>query len=293
MHLWGGGNDGIQRWQLADGREVGKETGVQLRAISVSRDGKWIVYGTDDSGASVWDVELHRNLIQVEGKKRVSAVDVSPDSATFATGTAGNDEKASVWSITTGKRLVGPLKHDNSVTGVRFSPDGEHIATFIPGGSVRIFHSRNGDQLLDIKATRPSQWPTSVTPLVWSDDGQRVFTISDNKIRSFAVSTGSQLVESPILDGVRSISLAGNGNFIATVADHAISFLDSSTLAKVGTAIENSESMWSIAISLDSSQIATGRIDGKITIHDLANLLPDSYGPFHVSIWLSSSWLVG
>ena len=85
------------------------------------------------------------------------------------------------------------------------------------------------------------------------------FTVSNDKnIRSFALSTGSQLAESPILNNNHSISLAGNGRFISTVADHAISFLESSTLASIGTSIEDSERVWSIAISMDSSQIATG-----------------------------------
>ena len=282
-HLLGGGDDGTPRWRLADGQEVGKQMGMQLLAISVSRDLKRVVCGTRNGGASAWDAEMHEKVVNVEDTTSVYAVDVSPDSTKFATGTTRYE--ASVWSITTGQRLVGPLKHTNDVTGIRFSPDGELVATFTPGGSVCIFDSHNGDQRLDIKADRPSRWTFGVTPLVWSDDGRQIFAILDNnKIKSFAFPTGSQLAESPILNYERSISLAGNGKFIATVSDQAISFLDSSTLAKIGTSIEDSKCMRSIAISLDSSQIAIGRLDGTIIIHDLASFLPDSHGPFHVSI---------
>ena len=283
MYLLGGGEDGIRRWQLADGQEVGKQMGMQLQAIAVSRDCKWIVCGMFEGGASVWDIELHEKVIDVEGRTTVRAVDVSPDSTRFATGTGVDDNKASVWSITTGLRLVGPLIHDNDVTGIRFSPSGEHIATSSQSSSVRIFDSRNGDQLIDIATTSPQMWP--FIPLAWSNDGHRIFSVSDDyKIKSFDISTGSQLAESPILkQNDQSISLAGNGRFIATVADHAISFLDTSTLAKIGTAIENSGVMRSIVISSDSSQIATGRRDGKIDIYNLVDFLPDSYGPFHVS----------
>ena len=283
-HLLGGGDGGIRQWRLADSdaREVGKQTGIKLRAICVSRDQKWIVCGADP-GASVWDAEMHEKLIDVEGTKTVSAVDVSPDSARFVIGTGYGDEKASVWNLRTGERLVGPLRHDNAVAGVKFSPDGEHIATFIPSGSVRIFDSHSGDQLIAINTTTRPEWP--ITPLVWSNDGHQLFTVSNAKqIKSFSVSTGSQLVESPILNNDHTIALAGNGKFIATVANHAISFLDTTALTKIGTAINDSERMWSVAISSDSSQIATGRADGKIIIRDLADFLPDSYGPFHVSI---------
>ena len=252
---------------------------MNLNAISMSRDGKWVVCGTR-AGASVWDAELREKVVDVDGINDVRAVDVSPDSTRFATGAYG---EGNIWGITTGERLVGPLKHDTIVNGIRFSPNGEQIAISGYAGSVRIFDSRIGDQLINIDTTTCSAWP--ITPLAWSHDSQQIFVLSnDSKIESFDASTGSQLAESPILNDDYSISLAGNGKFIATVTDHAISFLDTSTLAKIGPVIEDSERMWSIAISLDSSRVAIGREDGKIIIHDLANYLPDSYGPFHVSI---------
>ena len=275
-HLLGGGDDGIRRWQLADGQEVGKQTGMNLHAISVSRDGKWVVCGTRER-ASVWDAELHEEIIGVEGGNWVLAVDVSPDSTKFATGIFNSE--VSIWDITSGERLVGPLKHGRDVNGVRFSPNGEYIATACWGGSIRIFDSRKGSQLIDIDTTTRQAW--GITPLAWSNDARRIFTVSqDNKIKSFAVSTGSQLAASPILNDSLSISLAGNDKFIAAVAKDALSFLDTPTLAKVGTAIQGE---WVAGISLDSGRVATGGVDGKIIIHDLANFLPDSYGPFQVS----------
>ena len=255
-------------------KRSGSKPGTQLQAISVSRDGEWVVCGTR-KGASVWDAELHERIIDVEIGQWVLAVDVSPDSTKFATGTS---EGASIWNFTSGERLVGPLKHDNHVTGVRFSLNGEHIAASRWGGSVRIFNSRNGSQLIDINTVTRAAWST--TPLGWSNDAQRIFSLSDdNRIKSFAVSTGSQLAASPILDHSYSISLAGNNKFIAAVTSDAITFLDTTILAKVGTAIEGE---WSYPVSLDSSRVANGRRDGKIIIHDLANFLPDSYDPFQI-----------
>ena len=279
-HVLGGSGGGIQRWRLADGQEVGRQAGMRLYAISVSRDGKWVVCGTEE-GAHVWDAEIQEKVVDVEGGNDVTAVDVSPDSTTFATGTYGGE--GNIWSITTGERLVGLLEHDELVNGIRFSPNGEQIAISAKGISVRIFDSRSGDQLIDIDTATYKIYP--ITPLAWLNDGQQIFIVSeDRKIKSFATSTGSQLAESPILDNGYCIPLAGNGKFIATVAQRAISFLDTCTLAKIGTAIEDSERVWSIAVSSDSSLIAIGRRDGKVIIHNLANFVPDSYGPFHVSI---------
>ena len=284
-HVLSGTMDELQRWRLADGREVRKEREMRVFSISVSRDDKWIVCGTA-KGASVWDGEMRKEVIHVEGEIGVDAIDVCPDSTRFAT---GNDENTvSVWSMVTGERLVGPLKHDAyvDVNGIRFSPDGEHIATTCDT-SIRIFDSHNGDELVTIHTHLP-RWG-AITPVAWSSDGQQSFAASrDNKIKAFDTSTGTQLTESQILhgenDNVHSIALAADGKFIVTFAGRSIWCLDTSTLARIGPVIEDVELIRSIAISLDSTRLATGRHDGRITIHDLSKILPNVHGPFNVSI---------
>lgn len=280
-HLLGGSGNRIRRWQLEDGREVGEQMGMNPCAISASRDDRWIVCGTGE-GASVWDAELRKQVICVEGKKLVYALDVSPDSTRFATGT---EDEANVWCITTGKRLVDPLRHDSRVIGVKFSPNGKYIATASSRGSIRVVDSRTGDALVTIKAVTPSTH--LITPLAWSSDSQKIFAAShENKIKSFAVPTGSLLAESPTQCGerVESIALAANDRFIAAYASCSIWFLDTSTLTQIDLAIEDTEKIWSIAISPDCSRLATGRGDGKITVRDLGQILPDLYGSLHVSI---------
>lgn len=265
---------------------VKKQTGIQFNAICVTH--RWVACGTYNGGASVWDMELQKKVIDVEGNNYVGAVDLSPDSTSLATGTGGGgnyDNAASIWSLASGKRLVGPLKHGNSVSGIKFSPNGEHVATACSGRPICVFDSRNGDKLITIKTTIPGWIPA--TPLAWSGDSQKLFATShENKIKSFDVSTGSQLTESPIIDGdiVFSIALAANGKFFATFAQpHSISFLDAQTLTRIGPVIEDSKYVRSIAISPDNCYLAVGREDGKVIIRDLSKILPDLYGPFHVS----------
>jgi WD40 repeat protein len=280
MQLLSGKTDGLRRWRVLDGQEVGNRMAMNVNAISVSRDGKWIVCGTSQ-GASVWDAETQEKAIEVEGTNDVTAVDISPESTRFATAAGGH--KARIWNIITGRRLVGLLQHDGSTTGIKFSPNGEHIAITIPH-SIRIFDSRSGDRLLTIKTDIHPRYPS--TPLAWSNNGQQFFAASsDLKIKSFDVSTGSQLAESQAhVQVVPSIALAASGNFLATFVDRSISFWDISTLVRIGPVIEDSQRIYSIALSPDCSYLATGGWDGNITIRNLNNVLPDLDGPFSVSI---------
>lgn len=261
-------------------------------AISVSRDDKWIVCGTFQ-GASVWDTEIKEKAIQVEGTKHVTAVDVSHDTTRFTTGIGNGDNTANIWDIFTGKRLVGPFLHDDNVLGVKFSPNGEHFAT-VCADAIHVFNSRNGDHLNSIKVDVDSRW-LSITPLVWSNNGEQIFVICRNNIiKAFEVSTGSLQAKSQVdnsytgsdSDLRRCIALATNGKFLASFLPNSISFWDTLTLARIGTVIEDSQELWSIALSADCRYLATGRRDGKITIRNLSGILPDAYasGSFHVSI---------
>jgi WD40 repeat protein len=285
MHLWSGSREGVRRWRVADGQEVGNRMPMDVTDISVSRDGKWIVCG-NLQGASVWDAKTYEKAIKVDGAEYIKMVDISPDSASFATCIAGTYRTtASIWNIITGERLVC-LEHGGVMAGIEFSPNGEHLATAVGDHSIRVFDCTNGDQLITIKADIHSWAPNT---LAWSNDGQQIFASSnDCKIMSFDVSTGSQLAESQVDDDseVLSIALAANGKFLAVFTERSISFWDTSTLAQIGSAIEATEAdrVRSIAISPDCSYLATGGTFGSITIRHLGDILPNSYGPFHVSI---------
>jgi len=291
-HLFSGATNGARRWRVADGQEVGTRMGTDwINTVSMSRDGKWIVCGTS-KGANVSDAKTQEKALEVESGSYVGAVDISPDSTRFATGTGWASEKGSItiWNILTGKKLVGPLQHDGPVRGVKFSPNGERIAIVCPAEkSVRVFDSHNGDQLVKNNDIRISNRYSPITPLAWSSNQQQIFFASgSNTIVSFDVSTGSQLAEWQVHDdgNVESIALASNGKFLATfsVESTGIWFWDTSTLAQIGPVIEDGQEIWSIALSPDCSYLATGGRGGNIMIHNLSNILPDSYGPFLVSI---------
>ena len=282
MHFFGGTGDGIQRWRVADGQEVGKQTGMNMSAISVSRDGMWVVCGFL-GGANVWDAELQRKVVEVsEDRKFVDAVDVSPQSTRFATVTGSG---TSVWSITTGERLVGPLKHGSDVSrGIKFSLDGGRIAAAC-GDSIHIFDSYNGHQLITIENPMPDN--VAITPIVWPS-GTRLFAMSEGgKIKSFDTFTGSQLAEWQIHSfdsrDAMSIALSTNSRFIASSAGRSVSFWDTSTHTQLGSILEDVENIRSIALSPNGTHLATGGASNKtLTIWNLSDILPESYLPITV-----------
>ena len=278
VHFYGGMRDGIRRWRVADGQEVGKQMGMDMNVISVSRDGKWIVCGTM-SRTRVWDAELQRQSFEVEDGNPVDAVDASPESTRFATGTELG--KASIWSITTGERLVGPLEHGSGVSGIKFSPDGKQIATACED-SIHIFDSYNGDQLITIDNPMPD--PLQFISIVWPSDSQLFATSEGGKIMSFDTSTGSQLAEWEAHSGdVAYIAMPANDKFIASLAEHSVSFWDTLTHTQLGSVLEDVDRIRSIALSPDGARLAIGGYNKTITIWNLSDILPQSYLPIAVS----------
>ena len=297
------GDEGvIRRWRVDDGQEVGEPIRVQkakVYAAAVSPDGKWLVCGLKrlslndgKTEVRVWDAQTHAKVLDIHGHiDSVFAVDVSPDSTKLATGSA--DKTVFIWNITTGGRLVGPLKHDGQgVVAVQFSPNGDRIATATAAKnsedektakSIRIYDSENGRQLVlfDI----PFMVACMMTSLAWTSDGRQLFAASYGRVKHFDTSSGSLLKQWSVPGGgwCGSVVLSRNQKFAVVVASESLSFWDISTYQQIGTVIKQTSMIWRIALSPNDDQIATGEKNGKVTLRNLRDILPVSYLTVNVS----------
>lgn len=254
-----------------------------LLNLAVSKDGRLVAFGGPSGIAEVWDIKTRSKVAEASvGPCRVFGVDVSPDSSRFAT---ASNQCVDVWSVSTGQRLLGPLKHPDILAAVKFSPSGDRIATATwEHDSIRLYDSSNGQLLVDIPDRVSSPYNTS---LAWSNDGRLLFIASRaGKIKCFHVS-GSflswtewdvQADNQPVC-----IALASNGKFIASASSRFISFWDTSTHTRIGPVIEQSERVWSIALSNDG-HLASGGDDKKVTLRNLRNVLPRTYFLDHSDI---------
>ncbi|KIK21203.1 hypothetical protein PISMIDRAFT_655506 [Pisolithus microcarpus 441] len=147
-------NGYIRRWKIEDGQQQGltmQGSGeCNILAVSVSRDGRWIVTGDDGRKVIAWNAATHEKALEfTEDMCPVFAVDISSDSTRIA---SVDGKAVQIFSITSGTRLLPLLPHDH-VVSVKFSPNGRRFATasFVHG--FRIYNTHNGDILFD------SEWP--------------------------------------------------------------------------------------------------------------------------------------
>ena len=280
-HLLGGGEDGtIRRWRVEDGREIEDQritTPSAVRAIALSRDGNWIV-GAGERVAIVWNRRTRQVARTVsEHSGWVNTVDVSPDSTKFATGS--DDKKVTIWDISNGRRLVGPLQHCYPVIAVRFSPDGDCIAVAQRNYCLTIYDAYGGLTLERITTVSLSQ----NSPIAWLGNSRRIFTLSGNQIRLFRDTKVTAEWKIPGHSDDKNswstgISLPSNKKFIAAFTGRVLTFWNLSTRERLGPIFEHRQvdKLYSITLSPDNNYVATGSNDGIIILRNLNDIIPSS-----------------
>jgi len=263
---------------IEDGKEVMGTTmnaGSAVLNIAVSRDGKLIVSGTRSGLVTVWDAESHSEVTEFRAHNDyVRAVDISPDATKIASGS--DDDTACVWSLSTGERLLGPWKHDHWAVAAKFSPDGRLIVTATyKRDSVRVYDSQNGSLLVDFPVKVNSATNHS---LAWVSDSKQLFALShDGNIHHVDVSAKTTLSKWLVhsTDNPTYIALASNGTFIAASADSSVSLWDTTTHEQIGTLIEYTHRVASMAMSSNYDLVTSG--DNRITLWALCGTLPSHY----------------
>lgn len=189
----------------------------------------------------------------------------------------------SVWSLSTSQRLLGPLQHIDDVVAVKFSPDGQLIATATRDNkSVRVYDSSDGRLLVDF----PVQVKSSLNQcLAWTSDNQRLFALSRcGDIHCLDIFTKKTFSHWPVHsdNDPRCIALAGNDTFIVASADSSTSLWNTTTHRQIGAVVDHSYHIWSMAISEKYDIAVAG--DGKIIIRQLCDTLAS---PYHNDVSLS------
>ncbi|KAF7367054.1 hypothetical protein MSAN_00964600 [Mycena sanguinolenta] len=259
---------GIQRRQQVRLLLTGHDAGV--RCVSFSRDGAYIVSGSDDNAIRVWDTRTGEPFIApIEGHTdSVCCVAFSPDGTHIASGSYDNTIR--VWNAKTGKAAIEPIEgHTDWVRSVAFSPDGTHIASGSDDNTIRVWDAKTGKAAIE-----PIEGHTSyVRSVAFSPDGTHIASGSaDMTIRVWDAKTGKAVIE-PIqrhTNQIYSVAFSPDGTHIASgSADMTIRVWDAKTGKAVIEAIKgHTDYVRSVAFSPDGTHIASGSDDNTIRVWD-------------------------
>ncbi|KAI6040391.1 hypothetical protein EDC04DRAFT_2894125 [Pisolithus marmoratus] len=271
----GYGNGDICRWKIEDGQQQGPTMQVNgsIKCIAISQDRQWIVSGDSGGKVIVWNAVNHEKVREItQGEHYVCAVDISGDCSKIA---SVDYYSARIFSIDSGIQLLPPLTHDGAI-GVRFSPDGSRFASASYDHGFRIYNANNGDILYDSGPKGSTNTSSFATPLAWPPDGRQLFVASISKITSFDLSNSSSS-EWPVHEARAETSIVSNGRFIACSAGSSVSLWDCVTHTQIGTIIIHTTTISCVALSPSGQYLACGTKEGKISIHNLTDVLPTQY----------------
>lgn len=181
-------------------------------AVAWSPDNTKLVSASWDGTARIWDVDTGEQITQIPHPDQVIAVAWSVDGQTVATATWGGP--ILLWDAANGQSIGELAGHTDSVTHLRFSPDGQLLASASPE-SVRLWEMDSQQE-----AALLTDSPTEHGNLHWSPDGTRllVTNYNDSTVQIWQADGTEQAVLAGMEYGVYDAAWSPAGDRILTTS---------------------------------------------------------------------------
>jgi WD40 repeat protein len=241
-----------RQWDVKTGKEIEEarsDCEGRVRAMVVSRNGRWVATGGRDVGRAELKVcEVETGIVKTfKGhSNRITCIDISADSELLASGS--RDKTARIWNLDTGKLVAGPFKSIGRMGTVRFSPNSKKLAVKLDWGTcLEIWDVQS--QKLDVRIgnINPGHLTVSLSPIFWTNKNKTV-------IAAFEFTTEySESIKQPDIDDPSS-------------GPKMIYEFDASTLETVGAPFEGHKRVTGMALSFDNALLVSASRDDTIKL---------------------------
>ncbi len=210
-----GNNDNYASVMNMEGKEIFKLTGHDnyVSPIKYSSDGKFIVTGSVDHTAKLWDAKNGQLIKSFVGHADgILSVDYSNNGHYIATGSL--DNTTIIWDATSGKKLFQLRGHESEIAGVAFSRDSRLLITGSSDGTAKLWDVKSGKILYALEGLNKVVSGVAFTP-----DDKIIITGSGKKIRLWNAKTGKHLhTINGLKSGIMSIDISNDGAYIVSAS---------------------------------------------------------------------------
>jgi uncharacterized delta-60 repeat protein len=242
--------------------------------VAFSPDGKYVLTGSTDETARLWDVQNGQEI-----RKFTPAIDnytghavaFSPDGRYVLKG-------SNLWDARTGKEVRHDLGGQSSTTVIEatFSPNGMYLLTVVAGNS-RMGGGEKKARLWEVQTGREvrefADHARVVSSIAFSPDGQYVLTGSeDGTARLWEFGNWFEAPSRSIAYGTESVAFSPDGKYLLTSSygkyEKTARLRDAQTGQELRQFLGHTEQISSMAFSPDGKEILTGSWDKTARLWD-------------------------
>lgn len=278
---------GAARWTISHTDRVS--------SVAFSPDGLLLATASWDSTANIWDVETGERRWNFSHLKKqvnitfesgnvetfdnggINRIAFSQNCQFFATGArviGYNDGCTTLWNVESGEAIWN-FTHEESVTSIAFTSDNRYMETrFWSGGTdVRCIADGTSTSFHKGELAKSTREPPSTHPrdlygwlVNFSPDGRHLVSMaSSSLIKTWSVESGENIKtidRDEDAGQAKSLTFTTEGNYIglSRAKNTATLWVDEEQIA----VFSREEDITAAAISLDSTLVATGCVDGTV-----------------------------
>jgi WD40 repeat protein len=231
----------------------------EVRSVTFSPDGKYVVSGSRDNTARVWEISSGKEMARMIHNFGVTAVAFSPDSKHVVS--SSQDKTARVWEAITGKE-VSRMLHEATVDIVTFSPDGKYVASGSQDKTARVWNPATGEEF----ARMPHD--SIVNSVAFSPNGKYIVTGDNRTARVWR--TGASRAEDLNNFGNRLVSfglslMKSLRNVFRIISGMRVQRVKAASFQEVAR-ISHTDRVQSVAFSPNSKLVISASGDGTILV---------------------------
>jgi WD40 repeat protein len=234
-----------------------------ITSVAFSPDGKFVVTGSSDTTARLWETASGKEVYRLEGHSgSVDAVAFSRDGRFVVTG--GADGLVRVWDALTGKevqnaeghytkRFEGPAR----ILAVAISPDGKFLVAGGASTAAIIWSLETNQELHRLKGHQGS-----INAITFSQDGRFILTgSSDRTARLWDAGTATELHRYPgHTNVINTVAISNDNHKVLTgSSDGTVRLWDAEAAAVLKThSMTGGTEVKTVAFSPDDRSVAMG-----------------------------------